>query len=108
MAVSLPMEHKVRFYTSPNLKQWTQLSDFGPAGDVDGDWECPDLPAYPGREEHGDMWALKVGLNPGAPQGGSGEQYFLGDFDGKHLRVQRAWFARMDELRQGRLLRHQL
>ena len=29
------------------------------------------------------MWALKVGLNPGAPQGGSGEQYFLGDFDGK-------------------------
>ena len=29
------------------------------------------------------MWALKVGLNPGAPQGGSGEQYFLGSFDGK-------------------------
>ena len=26
---------------------------------------------------------MKVGLNPGAPQGGSGEQYFLGDFDGK-------------------------
>ena len=31
------------------------------------------------------MWALKVGLNPGAPQGGSGEQYFLGDFDGKQF-----------------------
>jgi len=31
------------------------------------------------------MWALKVGLNPGAPQGGSGEQYFLGNFDGKNF-----------------------
>lgn len=28
---------------------------------------------------------LKIGLNPGAPQGGSGEQYFLGDFDGKQF-----------------------
>ncbi len=25
---------------------------------------------------------LKVGLNPGGLQGGSGEQYFVGDFDG--------------------------
>ena len=31
------------------------------------------------------MWALKVGLNPGAPQGGSGEQYFLGGFDGREF-----------------------
>jgi fructan beta-fructosidase len=30
MAVSLPKEHKVRFYGSPNLKDWTQLSEFGP------------------------------------------------------------------------------
>ena len=29
------------------------------------------------------MWALKIGLNPGSLQGGSGEQYFLGSFDGK-------------------------
>ena len=27
-------------------------------------------------------WVLKVGLNPGALQGGSGEQYFVGQFDG--------------------------
>ncbi len=84
MAVSLPKEHKVRFYSSPNLKQWTQLSDFGPAGDVAGDWECPDLLRIPAANGQGEgMWALKVGLNPGAPQGGSGEQYFLGSFDGK-------------------------
>lgn len=82
MAVSLPTQHKVRFYSSSNLKQWTQLSDFGPTGDVQGAWECPDLlliPADRGKEK---MWALKIGLNPGAPQGGSGEQYFLGQFDG--------------------------
>lgn len=83
MAVSLPKEHKVRFYASPNLKDWSTVSDFGPAGDIAGDWECPDLLRIPSIDGKGDgMWALKVGLNPGAPQGGSGEQYFLGSFDG--------------------------
>ena len=84
MVVSLPKEHKVSFYASPNLKDWTRLSDFGPAGDVGGDWECPDLLRVPSSAGKGEaMWALKIGLNPGAPQGGSGEQYFLGNFDGK-------------------------
>ena len=84
MAVSLPKQRKVRFYSSPDLKAWTLLSDFGPAGDVAGDWECPDLLRIPASNgKGGARWALKVGLNPGAPQGGSGEQYFLGDFDGK-------------------------
>lgn len=88
MAVSLPREHKVSFYSSPDLKVWTRLSDFGPAGDTAGDWECPDLlqiPAAGSRKRK--IWALKVGLNPGAPQGGSGEQYFLGSFDGKSFSV---------------------
>jgi fructan beta-fructosidase len=91
MAVSLPKEHTVRFYSSLNLKEWTQLSDFGPAGDVAGDWECPDLLRIPTANGQGKgMWALKVGLNPGAPQGGSGEQYFLGSFDGKRFTVSNA------------------
>jgi fructan beta-fructosidase len=83
MAVSLPKVHKVRFYSSANLKEWTQLSDFGPAGDIAGAWECPDLLRIPSSDGKESIWALKVGLNPGAPQGGSGEQYFLGNFDGK-------------------------
>jgi len=83
MAVSLPKEHKVRFYASPDLKRWTPLSDFGPAGDIDGDWECPDLVRVPNESGSEHAWVLKIGLNPGAPQGGSGEQYFLGSFDGK-------------------------
>ncbi|HEV2273711.1 MAG TPA: glycoside hydrolase family 32 protein [Acidobacteriaceae bacterium] len=82
MAVSLPKEHRVSFYASPDLKQWRHLSDFGPEGDTAGDWECPDLLRVPAWQGHESLWALKVGLNPGAPQGGSGEQYFLGSFDG--------------------------
>lgn len=82
MAVSLSAEHKIRFYASPDLKQWTQLSDFGPVGDVAGDWECPDLLRIPAASGKENIWALKIGLNPGALQGGSGEQYFLGKFDG--------------------------
>ncbi len=83
MAVSLAAERKISFYSSPNLKQWTHLSDFGPAGDVGGVWECPDLLRMPNElDATQSIWALKVGLNPGAPNGGSGEQYFLGNFDG--------------------------
>ena len=86
MAVSLPKEHKVRFYSSPNLKDWTQLSEFGPAGDVAGDLGVSRIsfvvPSENGKES---LWVLKVGLNPGAPQGGSGEQYFFGSFDGKNF-----------------------
>jgi len=83
MAVSLPNEHKVAFYSSPDLKQWKRESTFGPEGATGGQWECPDLLRIPGMNGTKDVWALKVGLNPGALQGGSGEQYFLGDFDGK-------------------------
>ena len=32
MVVALPAEHKVRFYGSPDLKNWNLLSEFGPAG----------------------------------------------------------------------------
>ena len=83
MAVSLPNEHKVSFYGSPDLKKWEHLSDFGPEGAVAGQWECPELFELPvdSHPTH-TRWVLKVGLNPGALQGGSGEQYFVGRFDG--------------------------
>jgi sucrose-6-phosphate hydrolase SacC (GH32 family) len=82
MAVALPNEHKVLFYSSPDLKQWTRLSEFGPTGATGGQWECPTLIRVPSDKGSGEMWALKVGINPGGLQGGSGEQYFLGSFDG--------------------------
>ncbi|MGI8992637.1 MAG: glycoside hydrolase family 32 protein [Bryobacteraceae bacterium] len=83
MAVSLPNEHRVRFYGSPDLKKWDRLSEFGPAGSTAGQWECPNLFQLPvdGNSKN-TRWVLKVGLNPGGLQGGSGEQYFIGRFDG--------------------------
>jgi fructan beta-fructosidase len=76
MVVALPQEKKVRFYRSADLKKWEVLSDFGPAGATGGIWECPDLFPLDGK------WVLVVNLNPGGIAGGSGGQYFVGQFDG--------------------------
>jgi fructan beta-fructosidase len=86
MLVSLPDDHKVRIYGSPNLKKWMQLSEFGAAGATGGQWECPELFEMPVNGNASETrWVLKVGLNPGGLQGGSGEQYFLGRFDGNRF-----------------------
>ncbi|MFT0714391.1 glycoside hydrolase family 32 protein [Flagellimonas lutimaris] len=72
-----------KFYSSKNLKDWTYLSDFGKSqGAHGGVWECPDL--FPLQIEGSDeeKWVLIISINPGAPNGGSGTQYFVGDFDG--------------------------
>jgi fructan beta-fructosidase len=82
MVVSLPNDHKVNFYSSPDLKHWKQTSSFGPAGATGGQWECPNILEVPRSNGKGSVWALKVGINPGGLQGGSGEQFFLGAFDG--------------------------
>jgi sucrose-6-phosphate hydrolase SacC (GH32 family) len=84
MIVVLAREKKASLYGSPDLKKWTHLSDFGPEGATDGVWECPDLYQLPIEGSAGSTrWVLKIGLNPGHIAGGSGEQYFVGDFDGK-------------------------
>lgn len=85
----------VKFWSSPDLKNWKHLSDFGKTlGARGGVWECPDF--FPMAVEQdksgGDLespsdartkWVLLLSLNPGAANGGSGTQYFVGDFDGK-------------------------
>ena len=83
MVLALPDQHKVSFYASPDLRQWTHLSDFGPAGAVGGVWECPDLFELPvDGDPKKTRWVLVVNLNPGFIYGGSGVQYFIGQFDG--------------------------
>ncbi|GJF35026.1 hypothetical protein KNE206_77260 [Kitasatospora sp. NE20-6] len=83
MTVSLADEHKVEFYTSKDLKSWILLSEFGPAGATGGGWECPDFfpLAVDGDPKHV-KWVMVVNINPGGIAGGSGAQYFVGDFDG--------------------------
>lgn len=83
MTVSLPTERKIRFYGSPNLKDWTQLSEFGPAGAVKGIWECPDLFPLKIEGSRDTKWVLIVNIGGDSIAGGSGTQYFVGEFDGK-------------------------
>jgi len=76
----------VMFWGSPNLINWTHLSNFGKEyGAHGGVWECPDL--FPIKVEGTDetKWVLLQSLNPGSPNGGSGTQYFVGNFDGKNF-----------------------
>lgn len=82
MVIVLADEKKVRLFRSRNLRSWTTISDFGPMGATGGAWECPDLYPLPVEKTAERRWILKVGINPGHIAGGSGEQYFIGQFDG--------------------------
>ncbi len=84
MVIVQATDKKVRLFSSRNLKAWQPLSEFGPRGATGGVWECPDLYRVPVQGQAGnERWILKIGLNPGHIAGGSGEQYFIGQFDGK-------------------------
>lgn len=73
-----------KFYGSKNLKQWQHMGDFGKdKGAHGGVWECPDLFPVKVEGSNEEKWVLLISINPGAPNGGSGTQYFVGDFDGK-------------------------
>jgi len=86
MVIALPKEQKVAIYTSPNLINWTHQSDFGPSGGVGGDWECPDLVQLSiGGNPEKKAWVMIVSLNPGGIEGGSGTQYFVGNFNGNEF-----------------------
>ena len=83
MAAVEATEHKVVLYKSANLKNWTQLSEFGPANATGGLWECPDLfPLAVDGDPKNVKWVMVVNINPGGVAGGSGGQYFVGNFDG--------------------------
>ncbi len=84
MVVALSDQHKISVYTSKDLKSWAHQSDFGPAGAVGGVWETPNMfPLAVNGDPKRVKWVLVVGINPGAIAGGSGDQYFIGSFDGK-------------------------
>jgi fructan beta-fructosidase len=85
MTIAWCNERKVRFYASDNLRDWSHLSNFGPAGSTTGIWECPDL--FPLTLHGKTKWVLIVNVGGGAPAGGSGCQYFIGDFDGRRFKL---------------------
>ena len=81
--MALAVGQEIRFYSSPNLKDWTYESNFGEGqGNHGGVWECPDLFELPVAGTSQKKWVLIVNINPGGPFGGSATQYFVGSFDG--------------------------
>ncbi len=95
--MALSATDHVEFWASPDLKQWAKLSEFGHGlGAHGGVWECPDLVrmAVQGSEES--RWVLILNLNPGGPQGGSGTQYFVGDFDGQEFTLDPSFRRTLD------------
>lgn len=78
------LDGEMLIFTSPDIREWTLQSAFGKGlGAQDGVWECPDLFELPVDGADRKKWVLMCNINPGGPFGGSGIQYFIGDFDGK-------------------------
>lgn len=78
----LAVKDHTEIYSSPDLKNWAKQSEFGKnMGAHGGVWECPDL--FSLNDGGKKVWVMMVSINPGGPNGGSGTQYFVGDFDGK-------------------------
>lgn len=85
LVTALAQIHKLLIWTSPNLRNWTVASEFGPVNAVGGVWECPNLFPLPvDNSPKTSKWVLVLGLNPGGPPEtvGSGTQYFIGSFNG--------------------------
>ncbi|MEM8508306.1 MAG: glycoside hydrolase family 32 protein [Bacteroidota bacterium] len=81
MLVSLSTERKIAFYHSEDLEKWEKVSEFGPLGNIDMVWECPDFFELQLHDNTTTKWILTV--SAGHPQNGYlGVQYFIGDFDG--------------------------
>ena len=82
--MTLAVKDHLEFYRSPNLKTWEKTGEFGiNAGSHGGVWECPDLFQMPVNGSAETKWILLVSIGDGAVNGGSGTQYFVGNFDGK-------------------------
>ncbi len=80
MTVAMVDEHQVRIYGSKNLKEWTKLSDFGPAGYTRNGWECPSLlPLTVDGNPANTKWVLFVSCGG---DHGPLMQYYVGDFNG--------------------------
>jgi fructan beta-fructosidase len=73
----------VQIYESSNLKKWIKISEFH-FDDTEnlGVWECPDLFKLKVEDSTEEKWVLIVSHGDGAPNGGSGTRYFVGDYDG--------------------------
>ncbi|KAF2326643.1 glycoside hydrolase family 32 protein [Flavobacterium ginsenosidimutans] len=95
--MALAAQDRIHFYKSSNLKDWEFASEFGKnIGAHGGVWECPDFFEIKVEGTKETKWVLIVNLNPGGPNGGSGVQYFVGDFDGKTFTMDTTFAERVN------------
>ncbi|SCV02021.1 LANO_0F14708g1_1 [Lachancea nothofagi CBS 11611] len=114
MTLALSQEYKIQIYTSENLTSWEFKSNFSHHGILGYQYECPGLAKVPVIHDspsnvtlHGNnstmnataqtnsssvdhKWVMFISINPGAPMGGSFNEYFIGDFDGETFTAQDA------------------
>jgi fructan beta-fructosidase len=93
MLTVIAAENRVLVWTSGDLKSWTMASSFGPTGARGKNWECPDIFELPveGGKPGEKRWVLAISLGDSSVNGGSGMQYFVGDFDGQRFTLDPSW-----------------
>ncbi|KAH8819500.1 glycosyl hydrolase [Xylogone sp. PMI_703] len=89
MVVSHADEKFIAFYTSKDLKSWTQVSTFTNPG-VPAAFECPQFVPMPFHSSptatpNHDYYLLSISTSGGGPTGSSGVKYFPGTFNGTHF-----------------------
>ncbi|KAF9887708.1 hypothetical protein FE257_009661 [Aspergillus nanangensis] len=87
LVVAYAADRVIGFYTSPNLRDWSHVSNFTQEGLPGTEFECPNLVKFSVDEGsiQEEKYVLFISVNPGAPLGGSGTFYVVGDFDGTHF-----------------------
>nr|WP_321239648.1 glycoside hydrolase family 32 protein [uncultured Tolumonas sp.] len=78
---------QVSIYRSTDAKNWQFSSSFGDGHGAHDEraWECPDLFEMKIEGSADSRWILIVGVQREAYAGGSGTQYFVGQFDGERF-----------------------
>lgn len=81
----------VKLFKSTDLLHWNFLSDFTGVGAQGGLWEVPELLQMDVDGGNGlKKWVMILSINPGGIAGGSGMQYFVGEFNGTRFTAEHA------------------
>ncbi|MFK0001709.1 glycoside hydrolase family 32 protein [Paenarthrobacter sp. NPDC090522] len=80
----------VKLFKSTDLLHWDYLSDFSGVGAQGGLWEVPELLQMKVEGSTARKWVMLLSMNPGGIAGGSGMQYFVGEFDGTRFVAENA------------------
>ena len=84
--MTLAVRDRIQFYGSPDLRNWSYLSEWGRTEGLHpgGVWECPEL--FPLAVQGGDpTWFLLISTGRGGANGGSGTMYYPGSWDGRRF-----------------------